>query len=171
VTCLARVGRVAGLNFDCGAAASDRGPVRAAGRYMGSRAPTDANRRVTHHLFAAPSLSMRAFTGEVEEVLGDLDEVPRRRAALLASELIAQVIGQAGAADGQPAGLTIHVREDAIHLQATGPVPPAVTVDRQAASADPLADWGSYLLETLADHWGVSGGASPGIWAQIDVPA
>jgi hypothetical protein len=45
---------------------------------------------VTHHLRVDPSRSMKAIVGEVEALLGGLEESSRRSGALLASELIAQ---------------------------------------------------------------------------------
>ena len=52
--------------------------------------PTPARRDqgVTHRLRIDPSRSMKAITGEVETLLGDLEEGRRRSGALLASELI-----------------------------------------------------------------------------------
>ena len=37
--------------------------------------------------------------------------------------------------------------------------------------ADPFADWGLFMLDRLADRWGVGNGARPNIWAEIEVLA
>jgi hypothetical protein len=122
----------------------------------------------TYRVRVKPSRPMRAISGEVEASLIDLDESSRKRAALLASELIAQVTGRAP--DGEPIGLTIELREDAVRLEATGSVAPSVqgTADHDTA-ADPLADWGRFILDREADRWGVGGGEHPTIWAEIEL--
>src|SRR5262245_56597430 len=127
----------------------------------GSSAPT-------YHVRVWPSRSMRAISDEVEALLDGLDEGSRKRAALLAGELIAQVTGRAP--DGKPIGLTIELREDAVRLEATGPSIQG-TADHDTAAGDPLADWGQFILDREADRWGVGGGERPTIWAEFEVAA
>ncbi len=140
-------------------------------------APVSANgnrdQGVTHRLRVAPSRSMKATTGEVEALLDGLEESSRRSCGLLASELIAQVTGQAPGFDGEPIGLTVQLREDAVRLEARGPVAPSVqaTADHDVVPTDPFADWGRFIIDRLADRWGVGDGARPNIWAEIEVPA
>ena len=116
---------------------------------------------------------MKATTGEVEALLDGLEESSRRSCGLLASELIAQVTGQAPGFDGEPIGLTVQLREDAVRLEARGPVAPSVqaTADHDVVPTDPFADWGRFIIDRLADRWGVGEGARPNIWAEIEVPA
>jgi hypothetical protein len=33
-----------------------------------------------------------------------------------------------------------------------------------------MADWGSFIIDRLADRWGVEAGARPAIWAEIERP-
>ena len=133
----------------------------------------NANQGVTHRLSVAPSRSMKAVAGEVEALLDGVEESSRHSGALLASELIAQVTGQAPGFDREPVGLTVQLREDAVRLEATGPVAPSIqaTADHRMVPADPFADWGLFMLDRLADRWGVSNGARPNIWAEIEVLA
>ena len=128
---------------------------------------------VTYRLRVDPSRSMKAITGEVEALLGDLGESSRRSGALLASELIAQVIGREPAWGGDPVGLTIELRDDAVRLEAMGPVVPLVHASNgvDGAPDEELADWGRYLMDRLADRWGVDGGPRRDIWAEIEVPS
>jgi hypothetical protein len=116
---------------------------------------------------------MRATTGEVDALLDGMEEGSRQSCALLASELIAQVCGRAAGFDGEPVGLTIRLGEDAVRLEATGPVAPSAraTAGHDPVPADPLADWGRFIIDRLADRWGVGDGAQPNIWAEIAVPA
>jgi hypothetical protein len=128
---------------------------------------------VMHHVRVQPSRSMKAITSDVEVLLDGLEERSRRSGALLASELVAQVVGRAPGLYTEPVALTVQLRQDAVRLEATGPVAPSTraVASGDAVPADQLADWGPYIMDRLADRWGV-GGAAPGdIWAEIKVPA
>jgi len=115
---------------------------------------------------------MKAITDEVETLLNGLEEASLRSSALLASELIAQVVGRDPGFQGEPVGLTIHVREAVVRMEATGPAAPSLEVSSNHGSPpDPLADWGSFILDRLADRWGVSGRPQQAIWAEIKRPA
>ena len=156
--------------------AADEARDRAFQSHIARGAPVSANgnrdRGVKHRLRVAPSRSMRAITGEVEALLDGMEESARRSCGLLASELIAQVTGQAPGFDGEPVGLTVQLRDDAVRLEATGPVAPSAraTADHDPVPADPFADWGRFMIDRLADRWGVVDGARPNIWAEIEVP-
>ena len=127
---------------------------------------------VTNRLRVDPSRSMKAVTGEVEELLEGLEESRRRSGALLASELVAQVIDPALGWNSQGVELTIQLRVDAVRLEARRPAAKATeaTTDRHAVS-DPIAEWGAFLLDRLADRWGLDGGTQRMIWAEIDTSA
>jgi hypothetical protein len=131
------------------------------------------NQAVTRHVRVQPSRSMKAITGDVEALLDGLEERSRRSGALLASELVAQVVGRAPGWYTEPVGLTIQLREDAVRLEATGPVAPSIeaVTDRDTVPPEHLAEWGRFILDRLADRWGVGGGAPGDIWAEIKVPA
>lgn len=124
---------------------------------------------VTHRVRAQPPRSMKAITAEVEALLDGLDERSRRSGALLASELIAQVVGRAPGSQSGPVGLTVQLREDAVRLEATGPAVPSIgaTACHDLAPPDPMADWGWFILDQLSDRWGMGGGTRRGIWAEI----
>lgn len=124
---------------------------------------------VTHRVRVQPPRSMKAITAEVEALLDGLDERSRRSGGLLTSELIAQVVGRAPGSQSGPVGLTVQLREDAVRLEATGPAAPSIgaTARHDLASPDPVADWGRFIIDRLADRWGISGGARPDIWAEI----
>jgi hypothetical protein len=126
----------------------------------------------SHNLRVDPDRSMRAITAEVETLLDGLEEASLRSGALLASELIAQVVGRDPEFQGEPVGLTIHVRQGIVRMEATGPRPPSVGVSSNGDSPrDPIADWGSFILDRLADRWGVNGRPQQAIWAEIRRPA
>jgi hypothetical protein len=140
---------------------------------VATRAPVDANNRATHRLRVGPSRSMKVIAGEVEALLDGVEETSRHSAGILATELVAQVVGRAPVFDGEPVALTVQRREDAVRLAATGPVTPSAqpTIGHDAIPTDPLADWGRFLIDRLADRWGVEDGARPSIWAEIEAPA
>jgi hypothetical protein len=56
--------------------------------------------------------------------------------------------------------------------EATGPVASAIEANGSgAAPDDPVADWGLYLIDSLADRWGLAGPSRRVIWAEIEAPA
>jgi hypothetical protein len=128
---------------------------------------------VTYRLRINPSRSMKSVTRDVEALLGEFGESSQRSGGLLASELIAQVIGREPGWGGEPVALTIQMRDDSVRLEAMGPVVPLVDASNDANGApdERLADWGRYLMDRLADRWGVDGGPRRDIWAEIEVPS
>jgi hypothetical protein len=126
----------------------------------------------TLKLSVDPSRSMKAITSEVEGLLDGLEETSRRTSALMATELVAQVVNRAPASDGGPVGLTVHLREDVVRMEAKGPVAASgARPDPDGAPVDPLADWGRFILDRLADRWGVGGDDRRELWAEIERPA
>ena len=131
--------------------------------------PTGGGRGVTHSVRVQPPRSMKAITGEVEALLDGLDEGSRRSGALLASELVAQVVGRAPGSQSGRVELTVQLRDDAVRLEATGPVAPTAkaAARHDAVPTDPFADWGWFILDRLSDRWGMGGDARRDIWAEI----
>lgn len=127
----------------------------------------------TYRLRVDPSRTMKAVTAEVSALLDGMEEDQRRSSALLASELIAQVVGPAPDWNDQSIGLTIQLLGDGVRLEAAGPVAPTIKTNGQhdVVADDPLADWGTFVIDRLADRWGLSGGAERTIWAEIATPA
>ena len=130
---------------------------------------SDFTHGTTHRLPADPSQSMKAVTTEIAALLDGVEEEPRRSGALLASELIAQVAGSAPSWNRQRIWLTIQRQGDAIRFEATGPVTPAIagTAGSGVVTDDPIADWGPYLIDRLADRWGLGVDSQRTIWAEI----
>lgn len=122
-----------------------------------------------HSLRVDPSRTMRAVTAEVDALLARSGPAEVPGGALLASELIAQVVGRDPRFRDDAVELTIELRSDAILMEASGPAAPSVLGESEPATAtDPLADWGSFILDRLADRWGVRAGAPATIWAEIE---
>jgi hypothetical protein len=127
---------------------------------------------VTHRVLIDPSRSMKAISKDVEALLAGLEKSQRQSGALLASELIAQVVSAAPGWNSQSVGLTVERRADVVHLEASGPAAPAIdsATDYDSAPDDPVADWGVYLIDSLADRWGLAGSPQRMIWAEINAP-
>jgi hypothetical protein len=119
---------------------------------------------VTHHVRVDPARSMKSVTGDVQALLEEYGDGQRRSCALLASELIAQIVGRQQGWEGGAVELTIQLRRDAIRLEALGP-----RGADQNGAAEPLAEWGQFLLDRLADRWGIRGGTDRAIWAEVAV--
>lgn len=125
-----------------------------------------------HRLRVHPSRSMRTVTAEIDALLGAPRRAEAPGGALLASELIAQVVGCDPRFRNDVVDLTIELREDAVRMEASGPAAFSARAASDAgAPTDALADWGPFILDRLADRWGVREGARPAIWAEIDRPA
>lgn len=128
---------------------------------------------VTHRVWIHPSRSMQAVSRQVEGLLDGLEKDQRRSGALLASELIAQVVCVAQGWNSEAVALTVQVRGDAVRLEAIGPAEPGIeaTAEDGAAPDDPVADWGVYLIDRLASRWGLAGPPPRMIWAEIGARA
>jgi hypothetical protein len=124
-----------------------------------------------HILRVDPRRSMKEISAEVEARLDGL-EGTSLRGALLASELIAQVVGRDPGFRGESVGLTIQVGEELVRMEATGPETPSLGGTSDSASEpDPLAEWGPFILDRLADRWGVRCDEQRAIWAEIARPS
>jgi hypothetical protein len=123
---------------------------------------------VRHRVRVQPPRSMKAITGDVEALLGGWDEDTRRSGGLLASELVAQVVGRAPGSPSGPVGLSVQLRGDTVRLEATGPPAIGPGADHNdGVPVDPFADWGCFILDRLSHRWGMGGGGRRDIWAEI----
>ena len=138
----------------------------------GSPMEADQGPGATHRVWIDPSRSMKVVSREVEALLDGFQDDQRRGGALLASELIAQVVSMPPGWNGQHVGLTVQLRTDAVRLEASGPAASAMEATAgDAAADDPGADWGAYLMDSLADRWGFAGPSRRVIWAEIEAAA
>jgi hypothetical protein len=133
----------------------------------GSTPPMGGGVVVTHHVRVDPSRSMKSVTGDVQSLLAEYGEGSRRSCALLASELIAQIVGREPSWAGGPVGLTIQLRKDSIRMEATAATP--ASSNGNGVGPEPLAEWGEFLLDKLSDRWGVREAPRRDIWAEVYV--
>jgi anti-sigma regulatory factor (Ser/Thr protein kinase) len=101
---------------------------------------------------------------------GELPERRMRDVRLLVSELVTNAVRHAGLASGDPIRLAIDADDGALRVEVldrgSGFEPRAPAPDPARASG-----WGLFLVEQLADRWGMEG-ADPGtrIWFEVDRP-
>jgi hypothetical protein len=133
---------------------------------MSGSSPSTGVLVVTHRIRVDPTRSMKSVTGDVQSLLDEYGEGSRRSCALLASELIAQIVGREPQWAGEPVALTIQLREDSVRLEATRPTP--TSNGHNGRSPEDLAEWGEFLLDKLADRWGVQEAPRRDIWAEVD---
>jgi anti-sigma regulatory factor (Ser/Thr protein kinase) len=118
--------------------------------------------RVARRLRARPEAA-----GEARELMRSLDVTPRQEtdATLLLSEVVTNSVRHAGLARDDAievvleAGdvLRVEVRDGGAGFELTAPRP------------DPArpSGWGLYLVERLADRWGVESGPPTTVWFEL----
>jgi anti-sigma regulatory factor (Ser/Thr protein kinase) len=104
----------------------------------------------------------------LEPLSGDLTESQLRDVRLLTSELVTNAVRHAGLQPGDPIRLTARVGRDALRVEVRDA---GQGFERRPPSPDPerASGWGLFLVQEVADRWGVEGGA-PGsrIWFELD---
>lgn len=137
-----------------------------------TRVPTQNSHPSMHTISVDPRRSMKAATEELELALdrlgADLSPSSRRATALLATELVAQVVGRELGHRTRPVDLRVALQPGCVRLEAGGAALRLVGPDAEPRSEGPaLAEWGHFLLDRLADRWGIDGGDPPTLWAEV----
>jgi hypothetical protein len=134
---------------------------------------TPVPRTATQTLSVDPRRSMRAATAELETALeglgADMSPATRRRTALLASELIAQVAGRDLDHGTEIVDLTAVFSPGGVRLETGGLSRSSINGGFGPEGANVLAEWGEFLLNRLADRWGIGGTDQPVLWAEVDL--
>ena len=102
----------------------------------------------------------------IAELAGALPDEAVEELKLLATEMVTNSVKHA-AVDGA-IGLELRIDGDVVQLAVTDSGAGFVPL---AASPDPEAEAGRglFIIDALADRWGVDGGASTRVWAELDV--
>jgi anti-sigma regulatory factor (Ser/Thr protein kinase) len=118
--------------------------------------------RISRRLHARPEAA-----GEARELVGELDLPARQRAdaKLLLSEVVTNSVRHAGLREGEAIEvvvdsgdvLRVEVRDGGGGFELVAPEP------------DPVrpSGWGLYLVEQLADRWGVEKGPPTTVWFEL----
>jgi anti-sigma regulatory factor (Ser/Thr protein kinase) len=104
---------------------------------------------------------------------GLASRVPARRMRdlrLLVSELVTNAVRHAGLTRDEHIRLLVDIGDQLVHVEVHDPgrgfVPTAPSPDPARASG-----WGLYLVDELADRWGVDGvGRGTRVWFELDGP-
>ena len=99
-------------------------------------------------------------------------QVPERRlrdVRLLVSELVTNAVRHAGLKAGDRIGLIVRVQEAVLRVEVDDP---GTGFELRAPKPDPAraSGWGLYLVDELADRWGMDRGGRGGtrIWFELD---
>jgi anti-sigma regulatory factor (Ser/Thr protein kinase) len=108
----------------------------------------------------------------LDEFDGELSEQRMRDVRLLVSEVVTNAVRHAGLAHGDPILLLIAADDGVlrieVHDRGAGFRP---RLEEPEPDPEDGSGWGLFLVDELADRWGVEG-AAPGtrIWFEIDRP-
>jgi anti-sigma regulatory factor (Ser/Thr protein kinase) len=112
----------------------------------------------------APAEARRSLS----EGFGNLDPDTLSRLRLLVTELVTNSVRHAGLAENDSIVLSVRHAEDRIRVAVTDPgggfrpaLPPQPDVERPAG-------WGLYLVDRLADRWGVTSDGETLVWFELD---
>jgi anti-sigma regulatory factor (Ser/Thr protein kinase) len=102
----------------------------------------------------------------VDEFAAVLEPQMRERVHLLVTELVTNSIRHAELDPGDPISLTISVRPHAVQV-AVGDGGPGFGPPTPALQEGMESGWGFYLVDQIADSWGVLGGVGTRVWFEI----
>jgi serine/threonine-protein kinase RsbW len=110
---------------------------------------------------SAPAAARRAL---VE--LAVPTEAPREKLSLLTSELVTNSVKYAPSGPEDPLDLLVGVSDDGLRVEVSdggGGFQPA----RVGPNRDLTSGWGLYLVDALADRWGVARGEPTRVWFEL----
>lgn len=86
---------------------------------------------------------------------------------LLVSELVTNSIRHAGVGPGESVQLEVSVATDKV-MVVVSDLGPGFEASAEGGQGDWQGGWGLYLVETVADRWGVDNGQATSVWFEID---
>jgi anti-sigma regulatory factor (Ser/Thr protein kinase) len=123
--------------------------------------------RIEHQLAVTPEAA-----AEARHALAgiSLDDDRERDVRLLVSELVTNAVRHANLAPGDVILLVIDLEDSLLRVEVHDPgggfIPRAPAPDPARPSG-----WGLYLVEELADRWGVDSDEQTLVWFEVDRPA
>jgi anti-sigma regulatory factor (Ser/Thr protein kinase) len=114
---------------------------------------------------AAISLARRA----VDQLAGAAPDPLIDNVRLLVSELITNSVRHAGLRDDARIGLRIYLGDGVLRGEITDPGPGFVPRE-QVLTISQQSGWGLYLVDQIADRWGVERDGVTRVWFEIDRP-
>jgi anti-sigma regulatory factor (Ser/Thr protein kinase) len=105
----------------------------------------------------------------LDDFSGTVPERRMRDVRLLISELVTNAVRHAGLKNGDRIGLVVHVHEAVLRVEVDDP---GSGFELRPPKPDPAraSGWGLYLVDELADRWGMDRGGRGGtrIWFELD---
>jgi anti-sigma regulatory factor (Ser/Thr protein kinase) len=89
---------------------------------------------------------------------------------LLVSELVTNSVRHSGAPDGDSVRLAVALDGEVVHVVVSDGGPGFEPRPRGPAQSK-AGGWGLFLVERLADRWGVACNGKTRVWFEIDAPA
>lgn len=131
---------------------------------MPAAAPCPSDDLVSLSLAGGPDAARMARRA-LSRFRGDLDTEVLDTVQLLVTELVTNSIRHA---DATAVDLRVHVTRPRVRLEVSDRGP-GFEFERRAPDQSPEGGWGLYLVDRLADRWGVSNadGVSR-VWAELD---
>jgi anti-sigma regulatory factor (Ser/Thr protein kinase) len=117
-------------------------------------------------------VELRVAAGAISEARAVVDRMSGDEALLnnlrlLVSEIVTNSVRHAGLDDGSRISLHIEASPELVRVEVTDPGPGFVPrVPELRISQD--SGWGLYLVDELADRWGVDAGDGTRVWFEID---
>lgn len=112
----------------------------------------------------APASARRAVEGLAAELpSGILDDL-----RLLVSELVTNSVRHAGLSPGEAVHLRITSSRKLVRVEVADAGTGFSPQVREQRSATQVSGWGLYLVDRIADRWGVSGDGTTLVWFEID---
>jgi len=104
----------------------------------------------------------------LDELTGNVHEERLDEVRLLVSELVTNSVRHAGMESGQWIGLRCEVNGDVLRVEVTDSGP-GFDAGKPLPSLYQDSGWGLYLVEQIADRWGVRHEDGTRVWFEIDV--
>ncbi len=114
----------------------------------------------------APRAARRALDKLQDEVPSGLLE----NARLLVSELVTNSVRHAAVGDGAVIVLTVHMSAGTVRVEVAD-AGPGFEPEPPNPSMYQTSGWGLYLVEQIADRWGVARDSGSQVWFELDRPA
>jgi anti-sigma regulatory factor (Ser/Thr protein kinase) len=112
----------------------------------------------------APTRARRALS----ELGGDLDPELRERGAVVLSELVTNSFKHGGLTGSQRIDVEVSMRPELVRMEVMDPGKGFEIVALRRGHVDGSGGWGFWLIEEMADRWGVDFGHSTNVWCEFD---
>jgi len=129
-----------------------------------------ATQRLSHTFVAEPQ-AVPAARHSLGALDGLIDEVAREKLGLLVSELVANAVTHGSRRPTDSILLRIWVAADTIRVQVKDRGLGLVKRPKLRRGELRAEGWGLFLLDRLADRWGVRSGTANELWFELDIAA